>query len=54
MKTLNDVRSYAETKGMTGISLERLIDEIESDGRGNLKEGDYEDICFGIDCETEN
>ena len=51
MKTLKDLRAYAESKGMSEYDIERLIDEAETDGDGNVI--DFETICFGIDCETE-
>ena len=51
MKTLNDLREYARTKGMSEANIARLIDEVETDGNGNVV--DYDDICFGIDCEME-
>lgn len=54
MKTLQDLRNYAAERGMTGRDIERLIDEVESDGSGNITDQEYEEICFGIDCETEN
>ncbi len=53
MMKLNDVRDYAKEKGMCETEIERLIDEIETDGNGNLTDDDFNDICFGIDCETE-
>lgn len=53
MKTLNDIKEYAISKGITGHQLERLIDEVESDGNGNVTEQIYDETCFGIDCETE-
>lgn len=52
MKTLNDVREYAKSKGMCERDIERLIDEVETDGDGNIID-DFKAICFGIDCETE-
>ena len=51
MKTLRDLRAYAEEKGMSEYSIERLIDQTETDGNGNVI--DYEDICFYIDCTME-
>lgn len=55
MRTLQDVRNYAEEKGFSGYRIESLIDEIETDGKGNgnLTDEDYQNICFGIDCEAE-
>lgn len=53
MKTLQDIRNYAKEKGMSEINIERLIDEVESDGNGNVTDDYYNDVCFGIDCETE-
>lgn len=52
MKTLRDLRAYAENKGMSERDIERLIDEVETDGDGNIID-DFKAICFGIDCETE-
>ena len=51
MKTLRDLRAYAESKGMSEYDIDRLIDEVESDGYGNVI--DFEAICSAIDCETE-
>ena len=51
MKTLNDVREYAKSKGMCERGIERLIDETETDGNDNVI--NFDDICFGIDCEME-
>lgn len=51
MRTLNDLREYARTKGMNETEIERLISEVETDGNGNVI--DYDAICFGIDCEME-
>lgn len=51
MKTLNDVRAYARTKGMSETDIERLISEVETDGNGNVL--CYDRICFGIDCEMD-
>lgn len=39
---------------MSETNIERLIDEVESDGDGNVTVEHYNDICFGIDCEMEN
>ena len=50
MKTLRDLRAYAEDKGMSAYDVERLIDETETDSDGNVI--DYESIIYGIDCET--
>ena len=52
MKTLNDVRVYARTKGMSEVDIERLISEVETDGNGNVL--GYDDVCFGIDCEMDS
>lgn len=52
MKTLNDVRAYARTKGMSETDIERLISEVETDGNGNVL--DYDRVCFGIDCEMDS
>lgn len=38
MKTLNDIRNYAEEKGILGYRLERLIDGVETDEKGFLLE----------------
>lgn len=54
MKTLNDLREYAKAKEMNESDIERLIDEVESDGNGYITDEVYNDICYGIDCETEN
>lgn len=51
-KTLNDLRDYARSRGMSERNIERLIDETDTDGKGNVLY--FEDICFGIDCEVEN
>ena len=51
MKTLRDLRAYAEANGMNEYDIERLIDETETDENGNVI--DFEAICFGIDCEIE-
>ena len=51
MKTLNDLREHARTKGMSEASIERLISEVETDENGNVL--DYDDIVFGIDCEND-
>ena len=53
MKTLKDLRKYAEIKGMTDYEIERLIDETKTDGNGNIID-DYETICLAIDCEMES
>lgn len=50
-KTLNDLRDYAISRGMCERNIERLIDETETDDKGNVLY--FEDICFGIDCEVE-
>lgn len=34
MKTLNNLREYAKAKEMNASDIERLIDEVESDGNG--------------------
>ena len=52
MKTLKDLREYAERKGMSDYDIERLIDEIETDGNGNIID-DYDAICLSLDCESE-
>lgn len=52
MKTLKDIRNYAKNSGLNEQNIERLIDEVESDGNGNVTEECYNDICYGIDCET--
>lgn len=52
MKTLNDLREYARTRGMCEDSIERLISEVETDGNGNVL--DYDNIVLGIDCEMFN
>lgn len=51
MKTLNDLRVYARTKGMSEANIERLISEVETDGNGNVL--DYDRVCFGICCEMD-
>ena len=50
MKTLKDLRAYAESKGMSEYEIERLIDETETDGNGNILD-DYDTICLSINCE---
>ena len=50
MKTLKDLRELAERKGMSDYDIERLIDETETDGNGNIID-DYETICLSINCE---
>lgn len=52
MNTLNDVRVYARTKGMSETDIERLISEVETDGNGNVL--GYDRVCFGIDCEMDS
>ena len=52
MKTLNDLRAYARTRGMSEGRIERLISEVETDENGNVP--DYDDIVFGINCEMDN
>lgn len=52
MKTLNDLRVYARTKGMSEVDIERLISEVETDGNGNVL--GYDRVCFGIDCEMDS
>lgn len=54
MKTLNNLREYAKAKEMNASDIEKLIDEVESDGNGYITDEVYNDICYGIDCETEN
>lgn len=44
MRTLKDLREYAERKGLCEYDIERLIDETETDGNGNVI--DYNIICF--------
>lgn len=54
MKTLNDVREYAMEKGyVEGHRLDMLLDLTETDENGNMSEEYFQDVCFGIDCETE-
>ncbi len=53
MKTLKDLRELAERKGMSDYDIERLIDETETDGNGNIID-DYESICLSIECEFES
>ncbi len=53
MKTLKELREFAERKGMSDHDIERLIDETETDGNGNIID-DYESICLSIDCEFES
>ncbi len=53
MKTLNDIRNYAEVQGISGHRLEKLIDEVETDGKGYIPEEYFFSICFGINCEVE-
>ena len=50
MRTLKDLREYAERKGMSDYDIERLIDQTETDGNGNIID-DYEAICLSINCE---
>ena len=52
MKTLNDLRAYARTMGMSEGRIERLISEVETDGNGNVL--DYDRVCFGVDCEMDS
>ena len=47
---LFEIRSYAKEKGFSEKRIERLIDEIEC---GFMTKEEFEDICFGIDCEAE-
>uniref|UniRef100_UPI004025F2B4 hypothetical protein n=1 Tax=Lachnospira eligens TaxID=39485 RepID=UPI004025F2B4 len=54
MKTLNNLREYAKAKEMNASDIERLIDEVESDGNGYITDEVYNDICYGIDCGAEN
>lgn len=54
MKTLNDLREYAKAKEMNERDIERLINEVESYGNGYITDEVYNDICYGIDCETED
>lgn len=51
-KTLYDEMAYATRKGMDEANIERLISEVETDGKGNVL--DYDRVCFGIDCETDS
>lgn len=51
MKTLNDLRVYARTNGMSESDIERLISEVETDENGNVLDCDR--VCFGIDCEMD-
>ena len=51
MRTLKDLREYAVRKGLCDYDIERLIDETETDGNGNVI--DYDIICLSIDCEIE-
>lgn len=51
MKTLKDLREYANRKGLSDYDIERLIDETETDGNGNVI--DFDSICFSIDCEID-
>ena len=44
MKTLNDLREYAKAKEMNESDIERLIDELESDGNGYITDEVYNDI----------
>ena len=53
MKTLKDLREFAKRKGMSDYDIERLIDETETDGNGNIID-DYESICLSINCEFES
>lgn len=53
MKTLQEIRNYAKLRGMDDRSIERLIDEVESDNSGNVTDSDFFAVCCGIDCETE-
>lgn len=49
-KTLYDVMAYATRKGMDEANIERLISEVETDGKGNVF--DYDRVCFGCDIIT--
>lgn len=51
MKTLRDLRNYAESKGMSETKIERLISEVDTDENGNVI--NYDAICSGIDEEME-
>ena len=44
MKTLNDLREYAKAKEMNESDIERLIDELESDGNGYITD----EVCTTI------
>lgn len=44
MKTLNDLREYAKAKEMNESDIERLIDELESDGNGYITDEVYNAI----------
>lgn len=52
MNTLNDLRAYARTVGMSEGRIERLISEVETDENGNVLH--YDDIVFGINCEMDD
>ena len=41
MKTLNNLREYAKAKEMNASDIERLIDEVESDGNGYITDEVY-------------
>lgn len=53
-KSILEWISHAKAKEMNESDIERLIDEVESDGNGYITDEVYNDICYGIDCETEN
>ena len=49
--TLKDLYDYARSKGLSIPTTERIIDEAITDEKGFVI--NYDDICFGIDCESE-
>ena len=51
MNTLKDLYDYARSKGLSIPTTERIIDEAIADEKGFVI--NYDDICFGIDCESE-
>lgn len=54
MKTLNDIRFMAHELGFSGMEIIRIIDEIETDGNGNVTDAYYNEFVFGLECEAEN
>ena len=48
MKTLKDVRMYAERCGLSDKTVEKIIDYIESDGNGNIDDSVWDEVCEEI------